>query len=705
MGFRDLFRFKRVAAPLREAPQAGRESGASASPAVAQLLREAQGLHLEGRLAEAASAFRAVLDLDSQSWPSLNALASIALQAGDLEEAIRRYDALVVRQPDFAEGYYKRGNANNRLRRWAAALADYDRAIAVDSGHANAFCNRGTVLEQLGRKEEALASYDRTLALNSTDAFAFYNRAGVLRELNRVDEAIESYDRAIELNSSYIQAYVNRGHLLQRVRRLEEAAASYGRAIELCPIVIGQDGRPTGLRPEQKYLLGLRRHALMHVCDWRDMEADLARIADGLGVGLPVSLPLPVLAMLDAPSLHRAAAASWIREESPPDAALGPLPPWPRTERIRVGYFSADFRMHPVAHLTAGLFERHDRSRFEVTAFAFGPETNDAMVARLGKAFDRFVDVRQRSDLEVATLARDLRIDIAVDLNGITEYCRSRIFALRAAPIQVGFLGYPGTTGAGFMDYLIADGMVVPRAQQTHYSEKIVYLPGSFLPFDSSYAIAERAFTRAELRLPSKGVVFCCFNNSYKIVPAVFDRWMRILGRTEGSVLWLQQANALMSSNLRKEALRRGIDGGRLIFADRMPSLAEHVARLRVADLFLDTFPYNAHATALDALWAGVPLLTCPGDSFASRVAASLLHTVGLPELIAGSGSEYEQRAVELASDPARLGELRRMLAQRSAPLFDTERYTRNLEAAYEAIHERGQSGLAPAHLNEHLAV
>jgi predicted O-linked N-acetylglucosamine transferase (SPINDLY family) len=302
-------------------------------------------------------------------------------------------------------------------------------------------------------------------------------------------------------------------------------------------------------------------------------------------------------------------------------------------------------------------------------------------------------------------MARDLGIDIGIDLNGFTGHSRSKIFALRAAPIQVAFLGYPGTMGAGFMDYLIADGTVVPRAQRAHYVEKIAYLPDSFLPFDSSDAIADKTFTREELKLPPAGFVFCCFNNSYKILPAVFDRWMRILARTENSVLWLQQADAAVAANLRQEASRRGIDGARLIFADRISSLPEHLARLRAANLFLDTFPYNAHATALDALWAGVPLLTYPGDSFASRVAASLLRTVGLPELIAGSPLQFEEKAVELAADPVQLGQLRRKLAGRDTPLFDTGKYTKNLEAVYKVMYERHHSGLPPADINDELAI
>jgi predicted O-linked N-acetylglucosamine transferase (SPINDLY family) len=704
MKLRDLFRSNPTdtPAPAPAEPQA---------PAATQeLLRQAQTLHGDGRLAEAASVYQAVLALDPQNWASSNALASIGLQVGELDEAIQRYGALIECRPDFAEGHYKRGNAYNTVGRLPDALADYDQAIALDPGYANAYCNRGTVLGRLERWDEALASYDRALTLNPKDAFAHYNRADVLRELKRSDEAIGSYDQAIALNGAYVEAYVNRGHLLHKLLRHEQAAASYGKALELCPILpqAARSGlRPAALRPEQKYLLGLKRYVQMQICDWQGMNADLERIAEGLRAQLPVTLPLPALAMLDNPALHRAAAESWIREESPPNPALGAIPGRPRSPRIRIGYFSGDFRIHPVAYLTAGLFEHHDRSRFELTAFAFGPQSNDAMQVRISKAFDRFLDVRERSDVEVAALARDLGIDIAVNLSGMTEHSRSGIFALRAAPIQINYLGYPGTMGAGFMDYLIADSTVVPRAVQGEYAEKIVYLPGSFMPFDSSYAIAEKTFTREQLGLPAAGFVYCCFNNSFKLTPNVFDHWMRILTRTENSVLWLAQTDPAAAFNLRKEASRRGVDERRLIFADRIDSLPEHLARLRAADLFLDTFPYNAHATSLDALWAGLPVLTCAGESFPSRVAASLLRAIGLPGLIARSLSEYEEMAVDLAADAARLGQIRWMLAQNrsAAPLFDTARYTKDLEVAYEIVYDRHHSGATPGHVNEHLVV
>jgi predicted O-linked N-acetylglucosamine transferase (SPINDLY family) len=675
---------------------------------IEHVLRQAETLLAEGRLAEASSAYQSVLDIDAENWASRSALAAIALQTGNLDEAIQRFSELIARRPDFAEAHYKRGNAFNRMGGWPAALADYDQAVTLDPDYAIAFCNRGTVLERLGRWQQALESYDKALSLNPRDSFAHYNRAGVLKELNRPDEAVESYDQAIALNSDYAEAYVNRGHLLHKLSRLEDASASYGKAMELRPVPIGAErgDQTQRLSPEQKYVLGLRRYTRMQLCDWRDIDADIARIAAGLGAHLPVCLPFPALALFDSPPLHRAAAESWIREESPPADALGAIPARPRSSKIRIGYFSADFRSHPVAFLAAGLFERHDRSRFEVTAFAFGPESKDEMRTRLTKAFHRFVDVRHHTDVEVAALARDMGIDIAVDMNGITENARSGIFALRAAPIQVNYLGYPGTMGAEYMDYLIADGNVIPRTHQGHYGEKIIYLPDCFLPFDSSYAIADKTWTRRELGLPSERFVFCCFNNAFKITPAIFDSWMRILSRAEESVLWLAPTNSTAAANLRKEAVRRGVAPERLIFAARLPSLPEHLARLRAADLFLDTFPYNAHASALDALWAGLPVLTREGQGFASRVAASALRTINLRHLITDSLSAYEATATALAGDPVRLSQMRETLAHNraSTALFDTVRYCRNLEAAYEQIYERRHAGGVPEHVNEDLA-
>jgi hypothetical protein len=364
-----------------------------------------------------------------------------------------------------------------------------------------------------------------------------------------------------------------------------------------------------------------------------------------------------------------------------------------------VGYFSADYKNHPVAFLIAELFELHDRDQFEIYAFSL-VKACDAMSSRLQKAFDHFIDIDGMSDIEVAKLARDKSIDITVDLSGFTTDCRTGIFSHRAAPIQVNYLGYPGTMGADYIDYIVADKILIPPDSQSHYSEKVIYLPNSYQVNDRKRLISERKFTRQELGLPEHGFIFCCFNNNYKILPATFEGWMRILKVVEGSVLWLFQDNAWAVDNLKKEAQKQGIDAQKLVFADRMP-LSEHLARHRQADLFLDTLPYNAHTTTSDALWTGLPVLTLQGQSFASRVAASLLSAIGLPELITSSQEEYEALAIELALNPTKLADIKLRLVNNrlSAPLFDTPLFTKNLEAAYTKMYDHYQNDLKPEHI------
>ena len=739
---------------------------APATPSPDELFQQAQGLQQQGQLEQAIALYGQCVELAPDRAEAYYKRANALNGLGRLEPALADYDRAISLNPSYTYAFCNRGSVLERLERSEEALASYDRALELDPKDALTHYNRGSVLKDLKRYEDALASLEVAIGLNGNFAEAHVNHGNVLQELRREEAAIESFERALALNPTLAQAWQGRGLSLHRLNRLQEALAAYNRAVALKPdlaaaylgrgaLLVGLDrhgeaaneylkaaelepapdtfqvlavclvkskrfdlalvslDKALALNPDGKnYLFGESRSIRMQACLWDGLGEDLERIGQGVREQRPVCNPFILAALVDSAALLRSAAEilareveRGCREDLRRIAEVTPLSPSPpRSDKIRVGYFSADLRTHPVALLTAGLFECHDRTKFEVTAFALGPECSDPIVSRLAKAFDRFINVRQKSNLEVVALARELGIDIAIDLTGYTANCRPEIFALRAAPVQINFLGYPGTLGAGFMDYLLADGMVVPRAQQRHYAEKIAYLPNSFMPFDSTYAIADKKFEREELGLPASGFVFLCFNNSYKILPDVFDRWMRILGRTENSVLWLQQANETVAGNLRKEAGRRGIDGDRLIFANRVDSLSEHVARIRAADLFLDTFPYNAHATALDTLWAGVPLLTYPGETFASRVAASLVQTAGLPELIASSPSQYEEKAVELAADPARLERMRRKLAERQTPLFDTKHYTKNLEAVYEAIYERYRSGAPPAHINEHLA-
>jgi predicted O-linked N-acetylglucosamine transferase (SPINDLY family) len=451
---------------------------------------------------------------------------------------------------------------------------------------------------------------------------------------------------------------------------------------------------------DDSYILMAQLYSRMMICDWDAFESALSEIVDKTKQGNAAFSPFPLLPLTDSPDLQLRAAETYAADKYPVQSGLGPIPERTPHERIRIGYYSADYRNHATTYLIAELFEAHDKEKFELIGFSYGPDQKDEMRERVVAAFDRFIDIRDMSDIEVAELSRELEIDIAVDLKGYTEDARSGIFSYRAAPVQVSYLGYPGTMGASYIDYIIADSTVITAESQPYFSESVVYLPGSYQVNDSKRKISERLFTREELGLPDDGFVFCCFNKNYKITPRTFDSWMRILGEVNNSVLWLFEKNDAASANLRKQAERQGIDPGRLIFVTFLP-LDEHLARHRAADLFIDTFPYNAHTTASDALWSGLPVLTCAGESFASRVGASLLNAIEMPELITSTHEEYEALAVELASNPDKLAQVRNKLQDNrmTTPLFDAQLFTQNLEKAYRAMYQKYQTGQPASHM------
>jgi len=602
------------------------------------------------------------------------------------DEALASHMKSIEINPDFAPAYYGRGAVLQKRKEWDAALASYDRAIEIDPTHAAAHCYRGSVLTQLKQWSAARSSIDRAIALKPDFAEAYCSLAILLAGLSHFEAALMNFDRAIGLKPDYADAHLKRGDLLVNAKQFLPAIASYDRGV--------------ALKADSRFVLGMLRYAKMNVCDWSDFKTDVHRLASGIEAGEMMSPPLPMLALVDSVKLHCQAAQIWVREEYPPNPGLPAISRRSRHDKARIGYFSGDFHEHPVAVLMAGVFEAHDRSKYEVNAFSYGPDPQDEMRKRLEMAFDRFIDVRGRSDRDIALLARQMEIDIAVDLGGHTGISRPGIFALRAAPLQVNYLGFLGTMGADYMDYLIADTTIIPLADQQPYSEKILYLP-SYQANDSKRRIADRIFTREELGLPPTGCVFCCFNANYKITPATFAGWMRILTKVPGGVLYLYADNEAVVKNLRKEAQSQGVDANRLIFADKRP-LPEYLARYRAADLFLDTLPYNAGATASDALWAGLPVLTCLGEAFAGRVAASLLTAIGLPELITCTQQQYEELAVALATDPQRLAAIKHKLAANlsTTPLFDTHRFTKHLETGYSKILERYQAGLPPVHIH-----
>ena len=592
-------------------------------------------------------------------------------ELGRFDEALASFDVAIVLLPHYAAGHLNRAIVLRMAGRLSEALAANDLAIRCDPNLPQAFTNRGNVLQQLNRFAEALADHERAIALDPRFAQAHLNRGNVLQSLARLPEAIASLDQAIALAPHLSMAHRNRGTVLKRLRRLDDALASFEAAF-------AQDPRDAIALSET---LALEAQMCRWTAPGRKAEL-LRRVRQGATIP-----PFHLLALADDAALQRANARRWSEIHFPPQPAARPATPRPRQGRIRVGYFSADFYNHATMALMIRMLELHDKARFEVHAFSYGPQVQDAVRQRVAAAVDGFHDISTLSDEAAARFARDRDIDIAVDLKGHTENGRLGIFAWRAAPCQIGYLGYPGTTGADYIDHLLADRTIAPADRQADYCERLLHLPGSYQINDSARAIAAHRPTRSELGLPEQGFVFCSLNNSYKITPAEFDIWMRLLARVEGSVLWLLEDNAWAAANLRREAEARGIAANRIVFAPRV-SVPEHLARQACADLFLDTFMVNAHTTASEALWAGLPVLTRLGDSFVARVAGSLLHAIGLPELVTESAEAYEELAYDLATDPVRLAGIKAKLATNrdAAALFDTARATRNIEDQFAAL-------------------
>lgn len=677
--------------------------------------------HLErrrGRLHEAYDLFTRALKLNPRSGELLTSRGNISLELGRAEQAIQDYDKALAVDPAAPAALMNRGSALSNLHRHEEALSSYDRALAIKPSFAPALFNRGNVLLDMKRPLDALASYDQALACEPNYAEALHNRGVALRDLHRLEEAVESYRKAIAIKPGYAEAFNSLGESLRKLYRLQEALQSCEAALAIRPnFPMALSNRANLLQdlgrheeaaasfrqavkidPDHEYALGSLIYSELLVCDWNEYAAKMDRLSACIQASKRAAPPFHFLAVSTSPEEQYLCAKVWVADRCP----IAPAPIWRgeqyRHPKIRVAYLSADFHDHATANLMAELFERHDQQRFETIGISFGPDDHGEMRARLQRSFSRFLDVRMKSDQEAAHLMKELEIDIALDLKGFTQDGRTGILAQHPAPIQVNYLGYPGTMGADYVDYIIADRYVIPAREQQHYVEKVIYLPDSYQVNDSKRPIAERTPARTELMLPEEGFVFCCFNSSYKITPDMFDIWMRLLGKVQGSVLWLYASNATAPSNLRGEANRRGIAPERLIFAPKM-RLDAHLARHRQADLFLDTLPYNAHTTASDALWAGLPVLTCTGSTFSGRVGASLLHAVGLPELVTHSLEEYEQRALELATTPTLLAGVRAKLARNrtSHALFDTDRFRRHVESAYVTMWEKYKRGDPPA--------
>jgi len=608
-----------------------------------------QGIELQnkGQLSQAQAVFELYLSHFPDDGIALYSLAVILMGTSGPERALPLVERGVQKNPGFAPLWYAHAAVLQRLGKREAALASYDKALEVKPDYVEALINSGTLLRETLQHLPALERFNRALAIDPNHQNALSNCAVMLTEFKKPLEAIAMFDRLLQIN------------------------------------------------PDFEYGIGSICYERMHICDWSHFDADVARILVGIAAGKPSAKSLGVMSITDSAAVHHQCAETFANHRYPVRHA----PLWTgeryKHDRIRIAYVSPDLREHPVGHLMAGIFERHDKKRFETIAISIGVNDESRLRQRMLDTFDHFIDARMMESRRIAEIMREMEVDIAIDLAGFTSDSRSEVFGMRPAPVQVNYLGYPGTMGTQYMDYVVADRHVIPPEHKQFYNEQVVYLPDAYLPAASGLKIADRTPTRAECGLPEEGVVFCSFNHDYKIAPHVFAVWMNLLRQVPGSVLWLMSRNPLSQENLRREAAARGVDPDRLVFAQRVPRVEDHLARYRQADLFLDTHPYNAHTTCADALMSGLPVVTCMGGAFPSRVAGSLLHAAGIPELVTTSLADYEALALQLARDPQRLARLKAQLiaTQPTNALCDADGFCRNLEAIYTAMWRQAQLG------------
>jgi predicted O-linked N-acetylglucosamine transferase (SPINDLY family) len=671
------------------------------------------------RLDEALASYERALQIDPHYAAAFSNRAHVLLTLGRAGDALRSAERALELAPGNAFAINNRGKALAALERHAEALACFDQALALQPGWPLALVNRsgmllilhrvdealrnaedalrlepknalaldarGSALRALQRHLAALACFDEALMVDPALAIAHYNRGMTLIDLERHEPALDSFERTLRISSDCAEAQYGRGIALMRLKRTGEAAEAFSAAVTMA--AAGRRSLP--------YARGFALYASLQQADWRDYEAQSREVREACMRGEPAAEPFSFLALTASASEQLQCARSYVDQRYPiPSPQLWEGLNYDHS-RVRLGYLSGDFGDHPVSYLMAGVFEHHDRSRFEVIGLSPRPPHGGAFAKRVRSALDRCIDVSVYTDHDIAKLIRTLEIDILVDLMGFTRGTRFGVLTHRPAPVQISYLGYPGSMGSRYVDYLLGDSFIVPHALRPLYGEAIVDLPGCFQANDAARHVPV-APARAAAALPADAFVLCCFNTSTKISPAFFDIWCRLLQSVSHGVLWLLAEDNETRANLLREATTRGIPAERLIFARRV-AYEDHLARLQVADLFLDTYPFNAGTTASDALRVGVPVLTCAGEAYASRMAGSLLVAAGVPELVTHSLADYEKVALDLARNPAALATIRDKLSAQRERLFDTARFCRHLEQAYLTMYERVRRGEPPA--------
>ena len=644
-------------------------------------------LNQSKRHEEALEIYNHALRIQPNNPQTLSNLGATFLDLNNFTESERALNTALQLKPDFFHARNNRANLYTALKQPELALLDIEAALNLRPDFTEALLNRGNVLQDLKRFSEAIASYDQAIAQRPDYASAFNNKGNALKEISQHSASLACYDRAIQIDPTYAEAHYHRALALNEFRRYAEATEAFSKAVDF--------------KEDHPLLFGQWISSLMMICDWSDLTPKVNRLAQKIREGKNASTTFSILSCRLSPDLVRQSAVTYIKDKCW-DRSQSYIYPQPHTNpRIRIGYFSSDFRDHAVSQLAVGLFESHNRDKFEVLGLNISPLPPDEMTARVERAFGGLVQLGSLTVQQIVQKVRALNLDIAIDLNGHTKGSNMDVFAHRIAPIQVNYLGYPGTSGAPYMDYILGDPVIIPPEDFDFYTEKVAHLPHCYLPNDSTKRIAEKMPSRAEVGLPDDAFVFCCFNNSYKFNAETFEVWMKLLQRVPNSVFWLSEVNETAKSNLRYRAQANQVNPDRLIFASRTKNLEDHLSRLRLGDLFLDTTRYNAHTTASDALWAGLPLITCLGGSFPGRVAASLLYAIGLRELITPSLADYEDLAFRLATNPHLLSDIRSRLALNKTdhPLFDTKQFTENMESVLMEMWTRYQQGHPPDHL------
>ena len=603
----------------------------------------------------------------------------------NFQDAIKDYEKVIYIKPNHLNSYIRLGLIFYKIQRYEESIRIYNDAIKINNKESDIYNNLGLSQIEIGLYSDAISNFEIALKINPNLAGTYLNIGVAYVKKGQKKDSIFFFEKAININKNYVEAYENLGKVHQELKNLDKAVEYYQSALKI--------------NPKRDYLHGILIHAKMCMCDWSEFDENLIRLEDAILKNEKCSPPFPVINLIESSQIQLKVAKIWSDSYYPINNLLGPIQKKEHVNKIKVAYFSSDFREHAVSYLIAELFELHDKSKFEIYTFYFGPEDSSLLHKRIVNSSSKNYNVKNLKDYEIANLSREIGIDIAVDLNGATANQRTKIFSYRPAPIQIGYLGYLGTMGSDLYDYIVADKTLIPINDQKNFTEKIIYIP-SYQINDRKRSTSHNELTKKILNIPDNGFIFCCFNNNYKYSPSIFESWMRILRNTYNSFLYLYADNEWVKQNILNETQKHGVDISRIIFADFV-NRNDYLLRYKFVDLFLDTYPYNAGTTASDALWASVPIVTRMGNSFASRICASILNALQIPELITSTKLEYETLAIELANNPELIGEIRKKIDLRksSSLLFNTPKWVENIEIAYTKIFDRYQVGFMPANI------